>query len=106
MKVQLRRGPSDTAHTVVPIKDEWCYLTDTKRLIKGDGKTPGGLLDQYKGGPITLYMTHQGWINPPHALTREWFANRVLEPGEIIYVEVEDWCYIGDGETPGGNKAQ
>lgn len=106
LQTKLRRGPSTTAHTFIPEKDEWCYCTDTKKLRKGDGKTPGGLEDQYKGGPISVYHPGFGWFSPPHAQSHWQFNTRVLEPGEIVYVDDEDWCYIGDGETPGGNKAQ
>ena len=114
--VLLTRGPSTQLHKLRRlIENEWAYETDTKRLRRGNASSQHGEVGMYTGGnfpiwvqvaralPSELNQTYV-FVLPP-SMPEADLRKMVLEEGRIVHCIEENWWYIGDGVTPGGNKA-
>ena len=115
-KVQLMRGPSTKVEGLRMIRDEWRYDTDLKRLRCGTDQNRHGEFGTYNGGNHLIWVrvykaSHTELSNTfvrvlPPSRPKVDIDARVLDEGELVHCIEEDWWYIGDGVTLGGNKAK
>jgi len=68
MAIQVRRGIEADRTTITPASGEPIWVTDSKRLLIGDGSTAGAIavstnLFTASGVPSTLYLNGDYYIN-------------------------------------------